>query len=89
MRSHCFQIVTVEQPVELLAIERQDVAIKVIRPLENFTLQSFLPHAKTSTFPIENLDLVTSLVDEHEQLSGKWIMGELFFDQHRQPVDAI
>ena len=64
MRSHRFEIVSVEQPVELLSIEYQDVPIKVIRPLEDLALQSLLPHAKTGTFPIENLDLVTLLVPE-------------------------
>ena len=47
MRAHRLEIITVEQPVELLAVERQNIAGEMIWPLEDLALQSLLPHAKT------------------------------------------
>ena len=65
------------------------VAAEMIRPLETFLLQPLLPQAEPGSFPIQDLDFVALLIDEYEQLFGKWIAHQLFFHQDRQPVDTF
>lgn len=89
MWPHGRKIVTVKQPIELLAIQCQNITWQVARPLEALFLQSLLPQAKAGPLPIERLDLVARLVDEDEQVARKRIMRQLLLDHNRQTVDAF
>ena len=61
----------------------------MIRPLEAFPLQTFLPQTKTGALPVQDFDLVAFTIDENKQLAGKRIAGQLFFDQDRQTIDTL
>ena len=72
MRPHLRDIVSFEQPAELLAGERHDRLLAASRPVKLlFAFDHLVPNHKTIAVPKQNLQLVASLADEAEQRVAK------------------
>ena len=64
---HARDIVPVEQPVQLLGVECNQLVKALARPVEPGFLQTFLPQAEATVFPVQNLDTIPAPVAEHEE----------------------
>jgi len=83
---HAQDIVAVQQPVQLLARQRNNLIQCLAGPFELRLFQTLLPQAITVSFPVEDFDLVTLAVAEHEQLFREWIQLKRAFYQDRQTI---
>jgi len=51
--------------------------------------ESSIPDGKSITIPIQNLQLVTSSIDEQEQLTGQWIHFKHGCNKSAQPIKSF
>jgi hypothetical protein len=58
-------------------------------PGESALLQSFHQNPKASSVPIEELYAITFFVEEDEELGGKRVFLELFFDDTGKGIEAL
>jgi len=79
---HAQDIVTIQQPVQLLTSQAYDLIECLAGPFKPVPLQALLPQAKAIALPVQDLDLVTLAVAEHEQVLGEWIQCQGAFDQY-------
>jgi hypothetical protein len=81
------QVDAVEQPVQLIDRQFDDLVAGIGLGLETLGFQSFEPETETVAFPVEDLDLATGAIEEHEQhwvaSASKvcWILATLMFDE--------
>jgi|TARA_Y100000031_G_scaffold98926_1_gene108358 hypothetical protein len=76
-----FEIITIQQPVQLLAGERDYFLTKMQRPVKPLFLKSLIVETKTIIFPEQNLDPIASFVGKDEQLFAKRTASHgLFYD---------
>lgn len=83
------QVEAIKQPVQLLTAQDDYAVLGGYRPMKTVLLQALLPQAKAGAFPIEDLDLVTTPVGEHEQAFGKPILYQYLLDQNGQAVNPL
>ena len=67
MWRHTPDIKPVQQPVQFLNRQFDRGGVVFDGPGEFVFLQPFVPQAKTIALPVQKLDAVAGLVDEHEQ----------------------
>ena len=79
---HTQDIVSIQQPVQLLSGQANDLIECFAGPFKPVPLQALLPQAKTIALPIQHFDLVTLAVAEDKQMLGEWIQCQGAFDQY-------
>src|SRR5690554_230197 len=89
MGAHGAEVIAIQKPVQLLARERDGVALQAVRPLEALPLQALVPDHEAITLPEQQLHLVTLAVAEHEDrlLEGIELHGLL--NQQGQSIDLL
>lgn len=85
MRPPPRQVISIEQPVELLTGEREQARISA-RPVKALAFEPLLPQHKPRALPIQNLAAVAPRVGEHKQLLAERVQRQLLLHQRRQPV---
>lgn len=88
MRVQQADIITIEQPVNLLAGQGQQV-IGQTWPLEFLLCQRLVIEYKAIVFPHQTFDFIALAVGKGIQRPGKGIMPQFLLNQRRQPVDLL
>jgi len=88
MPLHSADIITVQQPVDLLTGQRYKL-IALAWPAEFLFGQAFVVEHKTIVFPEQTLDLVVSAVGEGVEATVEGVMAQLLFDNGRQTTKAL
>ncbi len=86
---HRHNIITIQQPVQLLAGQANHPIQHLARPLELRLFQALLPQAITITLPVKDLYLIALAVAEHKQVFRKRISFQLSLYQYCQRIDAF
>lgn len=83
------QVDTVEQPVQLVDRQFDGLVADIGLGLEALGLQALELQAEAIALPVEDHDLVTGAVDEHEQHWVKHFHLDVQCDQRGQTVDGF
>lgn len=87
MRLHLRNIVSFEQPAELLAGERHDRFLAASRPVKLLLpFDHLVPDHEAVAVPVQSLQLVTSLADEAEQRLAEGVLVDHRAHQRGQSV---
>ncbi len=89
MRFHARDIVAVQEPIELLPVDRHDGLRRRSGPMEAFLFQPLLPKAEAVTLPVEHLHGRRTPIPKGKQLRREGIEFQLTLDQHRQGLQPL
>ena len=88
MPSHQADVITVEQPVDLLAGQWHQF-ITSARPTKFFFCQAFVIQHKPIVLPVQALDLVPPPIGKSIQAPIKWVMSQFLLDNGRKTTEAL
>jgi len=88
MASQQADIVTIQQPIDLLAAQGHQLVGRAW-PLESFFRQGLVIEDKAVVFPHQTLDFVALAISEGIQRTAKRVESERLFDQQRQAIGLL
>ena len=86
---HTYDIVPVEQPVQLLTGQGDDLIKGLAGPFKACLLETLLPQTKAVAFPVKRFDFVSLAVTEQKKMLGKRIQFQCTFNQYAEARDSF
>lgn len=89
MALHFRDVYPLQQPVPLLFVQRQHIAIQSRGPQKALLLKTFVPQAKARAIPVEHFYFVAPAIAEHKQGPAKRGQRHMLFNQQGEPIDTL
>jgi hypothetical protein len=89
MRPHLPNVVSGQQPFQLLRVDRDHALVMPSRPAEPILLQTFVPQSETRLVPVQHFHPRSVAIAEQKQVRTKDIKSHLLRYNRCQPVDRF